>query len=265
MIRKNIYSRITESIIKAHHDNNLDTAMEDGHEMENMGKKIVAIITADPDQDLDWESEYEPFGATELTADDEAECCEHEGIEHDTCPSCGTDVDGHIVSDDEDDDSEENDDMEDIMIGGGFESEDEGDEYEDMDVKDILVDILHELKGEEGETEDEGAFETADENPMFGGSSDDEESDDDEDEDYDSMLGDNGSSEWETSDDEDDDYEDEDDYDYDEEEDFETPTQEVDEAMFDAPDQPGFKDAEVKQSQEQEEDEVYIFDALDNI
>ena len=262
MIRKNIYSRITESIIKAHHDNNLDTAMEDGHEMENMGKKIVAIITADPDQDLDWESEYEPFGATELTADDEAECCEHEGIEHDTCPSCGTDVDGHIVSDDEDDDSEENDDMEDIMIGGGFESEDEGDEYEDMDVKDILVDILHELKGEDSEEgESEGAFETDDENPMFGSSSEDE--DDDEDEDYDSMLGDNGSSEWETSDDEDDDYENEDDYD--EEEDFETPTQEVDEAMFDAPDQPGFKDTEVKQSQEQEEDEVYIFDALDNI
>ena len=264
MIRKNIYSRITESIIKAHHDNNLDTAMEDGHEMENMGKKIVAIITADPDQDLDWESEYEPFGAAELTADDEAECCEHEGIEHDTCPSCGTDVDGHIVSDDEDDDSEDNDDMEDIMNGGGFESEDEGDEYEDMDVKDILVDILQELKGEDSDSEDEGAFETSDENPMFGSSSDDEESDDDdEDEDYDSMLGDNGSSEWETSDDEDDDYEDEDDYD--EEEDFETPTQEVDEAMFDAPDQPGFKDAEVKQSQEQEEDEVYIFDALDNI
>jgi hypothetical protein len=156
--------------------------------------------------------------------------------------------------------------MEDIMIGGGFESEDEGDEYEDMDVKDILVDILHELKGEEGETEEEGAFETSDENPMFGSSSDDEESDDDdEDEDYDSMLGDNGSSEWESSDDEDDDDEDED-Y-YDEEEDFETPTEEVDEAMFDSPEQPGFQDAEVKQSnpQEQEEDEVYIFDALDNI
>ena len=258
MIRKNIYSRITESIIKAHHDNNLDTAMEDGHEMENMGKKIVAIITADPDQDLDWESEYEPFGATELTADDEAECCEHEGIEHDTCPSCGTDVDGHIVSDDEDDDSEENDDMEDIMIGGGFETED--DDMEDMDVKDILVDILHELKGEdsEDETEDEGAFETADENPMFGGSSDDEESDDDdEDEDSDSMLGDHGSSEWESSDDEDGD---DDEDDYDEEEDFESPfdeNQEVDEAMFNRP-------TDGTLSQEQEEDEVFVFDALDN-
>ena len=180
MIRKNYYKRITESIIKAHHDNNLDSAMEDGHEMENMGKKIVAIITADPDQDLDWQSEYEPFGATELTADDEAECCEHEGIEgdHELCTSCGYDVD--CEGDDCEDD--ENDDQEDIMIGGGFETEDEGDEYEDMDVKDILVDILHELKGEdsEDESEDEGAFETSDENPMFGSSSDDEESDDDE-------------------------------------------------------------------------------------
>ena len=69
MIRKNIYSRITESIVNAYHDNNLDTAMDDGHEMENMGKKIVAIITADPDQDLDWESEYQPFGATEISDD----------------------------------------------------------------------------------------------------------------------------------------------------------------------------------------------------
>lgn len=250
MIRKNIYSRITESIIKAHHDHNLDSAMEDDGS-ENMGKKIVAIITADPDQDLDWDSEYEPFGATELTADDEAECCEHEGIEHDTCPSCGTDVDGHIVSDDEYDDSEENDDMEDLMIGGGFEDEAE-DDYEDMDVKDILVDILQELKGEDSDSEEEGAFETSDENPMFG-SSDDSEDEDDDDEDYDSMLGDNGSSEWETSDDEDDDTESEDDYD--EEEDAEMPSfdnQEVDEKIFQ------------DKTQEQEEDEVYTWDALDN-
>ena len=251
MIRKNIYSRITESIIKAHHDTNLDSAMEDGHEMENMGKKIVAIITADPDQDLDWESEYEPFGATELTADDEAECCEHEGIEHDTCPSCGTDVDGHIVSDDEDDDSEENDDMEDIMIGGGFESEDEVDEYDDMDVKDILVDILQELKGEDSDSEEEGAFETSDENPMFGGSSDDEESDDewedDEDEDADGMLA--AQDDW-SSEESDDDDESEDDYD--EEEDFEVPAN-----VNDNPEQ-------LQNPQEQEEDEVEIFDCLDN-
>lgn len=257
MIRKNIYSRITESIIKAHHDNNLDTAMEDGHEMENMGKKIVAIITADPDEDLDWESEYEPFGATELTADDEHEAMEHEGIEsdHELCPSCGYDVD----CEGDDCEDEDDDDMEDIMIGGGFESEDEGDEYEDMDVKDILVDILQELKGEDSEEgESEGAFETSDENPMFGGSSDDEsDDDDDDDEDYDSMLGDNGSSEWETSDDESDD---DDSDDYDEEEDFESPfdeNQEVDEAMFNRP-------TDGTLSQEQEEDEVYVFDALDN-
>ena len=254
MIRKNIYSRITESIIKAHHDTNLDSAMEDGHEMENMGKKIVAIITADPDQDLDWESEYEPFGATELTSDDEAECCEHEGIEHDTCPSCGTDVDGHIVSDDEDDDTEENDDMEDIMIGGGFESEDEVDEYEDMDVKDILVDILQELKGEDSEEgEDEGAFETSDENPMFGGSSDDEESDDewedDEDEDADSML--SAQDDW-SSDESDDETEE----DYDDEEDNEC-----------LADENGVEQENVQgmlAAPEQEEDEVEIFDCLDN-
>lgn len=252
MIRKNIYSRITESIIKAHHDTNLDSAMEDGHEMENMGKKIVAIITADPDQDLDWESEYEPFGATELTSDDEAECCEHEGIEHDTCPSCGTDVDGHIVSDDEDDDSEENDDMEDIMIGGGFESEDEGDEYEDMDVKDILVDILHELKGEDSEEgEDEGAFETSDENPMFGGSSDDEEDDyeDDEDEDADSML--SAQDDWSSEESDSEDKEE----DYDDEEDFEAPVDDMGEEDM---------DDMLASPQEQEEDEVEIFDCLDN-
>lgn len=216
MIRKNIYSRITESIVSAYHDNNLDSAMEDGHEMENMGKKIVAIITADPDQDLDWESEYEPFGATELTADDDAECCEHEGIEHDTCPSCGSDVDGYIVSDDEDDDTEENDDMEDLMIGGGFESEDEVDEYEYKDVKDILVDILQELKGED--SEEEGTFETSDGNPMFGDTedSDDEEDDyeDDEDEDVDSML---AAQDDQSSEESDDDSEEE----YDEEEDNE--------------------------------------------
>ena len=252
MIRKNIYSRITESIVNAYHDNNLDSAMDDGHEMENMGKKIVAIITADPDQDLDWESEYEPFGATELSADDEQEAMEHEGMEsdHELCPSCGYDVDceGDECEDDE------NDDMEDIMIGGGFESEDEVDEYEDMDVKDILVDILQELKGEDSDSEEEGAFETSDENPMFGGSeeSDDEEDDyeGDEDEDADSMLA--AQDDWssEESDDDESDSEEE----YDEEEDFESP-------MID-----GEEDTEdmCASPQEQEEDEVEIFDCLDN-
>lgn len=255
MIRKNIYSRITESIVNAYHDNNLDTAMDDGHEMENMGKKIVAIITADPDQDLDWESEYEPFGATELTADDEQEAMEHDGIEtadecegdecdaeQDVCVSCG-----HPVMDDEDDD-----DQEDIMIGGGFESEDEVDEYEDMDVKDILVDILQELKGEDSDSEEEGAFETSDENPMFGGSeeSDDEEDDyeDDEDEDADSMLA--AQDDW-SSEESDDDSEEE----YDEEEDFEGVAddegleQENVEGMLTSP---------------ENEEEVEIFDCLDN-
>lgn len=253
MIRKNIYSRITESIVNAYHDNNLDTAMDDGHEMENMGKKIVAIITADPDQDLDWESEYEPFGATELTADDEQEAMEHEGMEsdHELCPSCGYDVDceGDECEDDE------NDDMEDIMIGGGFESEDEVDDYEDMDVKDILVDILQELKGEDSDSdsEEEGAFETSDENPMFGGSeeSDDEEDDyEDDEDDADSMLA--PQDDWgsEESDDDESDSEEE----YDEEEDFESP-------MID-----GEEDTEdmCASPQEQEEDEVEIFDCLDN-
>lgn len=243
MIRKNIYSRITESIVNAYHDNNLDSAMDDGHEMENMGKKIVAIITADPDQDLDWESEYEPFGATELTADDEQEAMEHEGMEsdHELCPSCGYDVD--CEGDDCEDD--ENDDMEDIMIGGGFESED--DDYEDMDVKDILVDILHELKGEDSDSEDEGAFETSDENPMFGGS---EESDDDEDddEDVDSML--EPQNDW-ASDESDDDSEEE----YDDEEDFENPTEDG----LEVEDYEG-----MMTSPENEEDEVEIFDCLDN-
>lgn len=198
MQKRNYYKTITESIVKAHHYTNLDSAMEDGHEMENMGKKIVAIITADPDQDLDWESEYEPFGATELTDEDEKECCEHEGIEsdHELCQSCGYDVDC------EDD---ENDDMEDIMIGGGFESS--NDEFENADIKDILVDILHELRGDEEESDDD-EIEISDENPMFG-DSDDEESDDeesdDEDEDVDSMLA--AQDDWssEESDDEDED------------------------------------------------------------
>ena len=258
MIRKNIYSRITESIVNAYHDNNLDTAMDDGHEMENMGKKIVAIITADPDQDLDWESEYEPFGATELTADDEHEAMEHDGIEtadecegdecdaeQDICVSCG-----HPVMDDEDDD-----DMEDIMIGGGFESEDEGDDYEDMDVKDILVDILQELKGED--SEDEGAFETSDENPMFGGSSDDEESDDewedDDDEDVDGMLA--SQDDW-SSEESDDDSDDSEDYeDYDEEEDNEA-----------LADENGVEQENVEGmlASPENEEEVEIFDCLDN-
>jgi hypothetical protein len=255
MIRKNIYSRITESIVNAYHDNNLDSAMDDGHEMENMGKKIVAIITADPDQDLDWESEYEPFGATELSADDEQEAMEHEGMEsdHELCPSCGYDVDceGDECEDDE------NDDMEDIMIGGGFESEDEGDDYEDMDVKDILIDILQELKGEDSDSdsEEEGAFETSDENPMFGGSdeSDDEDEDyeGDEDEDADSMLA--AQDDWssEESDDDESDSEEE----YDEEEDFEG-----------VADDEGIEQEDVDgmlTSPEQEED-VEIFDCLDN-
>jgi hypothetical protein len=220
--------------------------------MENMGKKIVAIITADPDQDLDWGSEYEPFGATELTADDEQEAMEHEGMEsdHELCPSCGYDVDceGDECEDDE------NDDQEDIMIGGGFESEDEVDEYEDMDVKDILVDILHELKGEdseEGETEEEGAFETSDENPMFGGSSDDEDDyEDDEDEDADSML--SAQDDW-SSEESDDDAETEEDYD--DEEDFEAPVDDMGEEDM---------DDMLAAPQEQEEDEVEIFDCLDN-
>lgn len=252
MIRKNIYSRITESIVNAYHDKNLDTAMDDGHEMENMGKKIVAIITADPDQDLDWESEYEPFGATELSDEDEKEAMEHEGMEsdHELCPSCGYDVDceGDECEDDE------NDDMEDIMIGGGFESEDEVDEYEDMDVKDILVDILQELKGEDSDSEEEGAFETSDENPMFGGSeeSDDEEDDYEDDEDVDSMLA--AQDDWssEESDDDESDSEEE----YDEEEDFEG-----------VADDEGLEQEDVDgmlTSPEQEEDEVEIFDCLDN-
>lgn len=253
MIRKNIYSRITESIVNAYHDNNLDSAMEDGHEMENMGKKIVAIITADPDQDLDWESEYEPFGASELTADDEQEAMEHEGMEsdHELCPSCGYDVDceGDECEDDE------NDDMEDIMIGGGFESEGEVDEYEDMDVKDILVDILQELKGEDSDSEEEGAFETSDENPMFGSSeeSDDEEDDyedDEDDADADDML--SAQDDWSSEESDDDDSEE----DYDGEEDFEG-----------VADDEGIEQEDVNgilASPENEEDEVYVFDALDN-
>lgn len=244
MIRKNIYSRITESIIQAHRDTTLDSAMDDDGS-ENMGKKIVAIITADPDQDLDWESEYEPFGATELTADDEQEAFEHEGMEseHDTCPSCGYDVDC------EGDECEDDDDMETPMIGGGFEDEAE-DDYEDMDVKDILVDILHELKGEDSEdSEDEGAFETSDENPMFGSSDDTEDEGDDEDEDVESML--EPQDDWasEESDSQDDGGEE----DYDDEEDFETPAEDG----LETEDYDG-----MMASPEQEE--VEIFDSLDN-
>ena len=249
MIRKNYYKRITESIIQAHRDNTLDSAMDDGGS-ENMGKKIVAIITADPDQDLDWESEYEPFGATELTADDEQEAMKHEGMEsdHEFCPSCGYDVD--CEGDDCEDD--DNDDMEDLMIGGGFEDEAE-DDYENMDVKDILVDILQELKGEDSEdSEDEDAFETSDENPMFGGS-DDTEDEDDDDEDVEGML--EPQNDWasEESDSQEDDGDDES---YDDEEDFETP-------MEDGAEEEDF-DSMMKAPQEQEEDEVEIFDSLDN-
>jgi len=218
---------------------------------ENMGKKIVAIITADPDQDLDWESEYEPFGATELTADDEQEAMEHEGMEseHDTCPSCGYDVDC------EGDECEDDDEMETPMIGGGFEDEAE-DDYEDMDVKDILVDILHELKGEDSEeSEDEDAFETSDENPMFGSSDETEDEgddyeDDDEDEDVEGML--EPQDDWasEESDSQEDDGDEED---YDDEEDFETPTEDG----LETEDYDGMMTSP-------EQEEVEIFDSLDN-
>lgn len=241
MIRKNIYSRITESIVNAYHDHNLDTAMEDDGS-ENMGKKIVAIITADPDEDIDWESEYEPFGATELTDADEQEAMEHEGMEsdHELCPSCGYDVD--CEGDEYEDDEDEND-TEAPMIGGGFEDEAE-DDYEDMDVKDILVDILQELKGEDSEdSEDEDAFETSDENPMFDGESDesDTEAEDEyeDDDDYDAMLSGDNESDWAADEEASDDEED-----YDDEEDFEQPIDDM--------------------CQQQEEDEVYTFDALDN-
>ena len=250
MIRKNYYKRITESIIQAHRDNTLDSAMDDDGS-ENMGKKIVAIITADPDQDLDWESEYEPFGATELTADDEQEAMEHEGMEseHDTCPSCGYDVDC------EGDECEDDDEMETPMIGGGFEDEAE-DDYEDMDVKDILVDILHELKGEDSEeSEDEDAFETSDENPMFGSSDETEDEgddyeDDDEDEDVEGML--EPQDDWasEESDSQEDDGDEED---YDDEEDFETPTEDG----LETEDYDGMMTSP-------EQEEVEIFDSLDN-
>jgi hypothetical protein len=226
MQKRNYYKTITESIVKAHHYTNLDSAMEDGYEMDNMGKKIVAIITADPDQDLDWESEYEPFGATELSDEDEKECCEHEGIEsdHELCPSCGYDVD----CEDDDCEDDENDDMEDIMIGGGFESS--NDEFENADIKDILVDILHELRGDEEESDDE-EIEISDENPMFGDSddeeSDDESDDEDEDEDVDSMLA--AQNDWssEESDDEGDDDEESDDEEKEEEEEEEGDMDEI--------------------------------------
>ena len=240
MIRKNIYSRITESIVNAYHDNNLDSAMDDGHEMENIGKKIVAIITADPDQDLDWESEYQPFGATEIS-DDECEGDECDA-EQDTCVSCG-----HPVMDVEDDD-----DQEDIMIGGGFETEDEDDDFEGMDVKDILVDILHELRGED--SDDEDSFESSDENPMFGGSSDDEESDDewedDDNEDVDGMLA--SQDDW-ASEESDDDSDESDDYD--EEEDNEA-----------LADENGVEQENVEGmlASPENEEEVEIFDCLDN-
>lgn len=241
MIRKNIYSRITESIIQAHRDTTLDSAMDDDGS-ENMGKKIVAIITADPDQDLDWESEYEPFGATELTADDE-----QEAFEHDTCPSCGYDVDC------EGDECEDDDEMETPMIGGGFEDEAE-DDYEDMDVKDILVDILHELKGEDSEDSEDGdAFETSDENPMFGSSDDTEDEgddyEDDEDEDVESML--EPQDDWASE--ESDSQEDGGEENYDDEEDFETPAEDG----LETEDYDG-----MMASPEQEE--VEIFDSLDN-
>lgn len=250
MIRKNYYKRITESIIQAHRDTTLDSAMDDDGS-ENMGKKIVAIITADPDQDLDWESEYEPFGATELTADDEQEAMEHEGMEsdHELCPSCGYDVDC------EGDECEDDDEMETPMIGGGFEDEAE-DDYEDMDVKDILVDILHELKGEDSEDESDDAFETSDENPMFGGESDDTEDegddweDDDEDEDVEGML--EPQNDWasEESDSQEDDGDEED---YDDEEDFETPAEDG----LETEDYDGMMTSP-------EQEEVEIFDSLDN-
>ena len=219
MIRKNIYSRITESIIQAHRDTTLDSALEsDGS--ENIGKKIVAIITADPDQDLDWESEYEPFGATELTTDDEQEAMEHEGMEsdHELCPSCGYDVD--CDGDECEDDSEWEDDewgeqageVEEPVIGSGF-----SDDYENAEIKDILIDILDELRGDDSEEDDD--FESSEENSMF-----DDSDDDDEDEDVDSML--EPKDDWASEESDEQDGDDDEQDDFDEEEDFEIPADE---------------------------------------
>ena len=215
MLKKNIYSRITESIVSAYHDNNLDTAMA-CPQKDSVGKKIVAIITADPDGDLDWSSEYEPFGASQLTHEDQVECCDYQGICYDDeqdddelCPSCGYDIELE---------DQENDDMEDLMIGGEVEDEEYSSGDQMSDIKDVLVDILHELRGDsqEQELDDEQEVQDQDEdfNPMFGDSqeqdSDEEEDqDDDEQEDSDELL--SAKSDWASDEQEDSDEEDQDD------------------------------------------------------
>ena len=69
MIYRRKYDRLIESIVSAYDNENLTTpeSMIGGN---GIGKKVVAIITSDPDQNIDWSSEYQPFGATELTDDD---------------------------------------------------------------------------------------------------------------------------------------------------------------------------------------------------
>lgn len=83
MIYRRKYDRLIESIVSAYDNENLTTpeSMIGGN---GIGKKVVAIITSDPDQNIDWSSEYQPFGATELTDDDYQEIA-------DDCGTCNAD------------------------------------------------------------------------------------------------------------------------------------------------------------------------------
>lgn len=241
MIRKNYYKRITESIVKAYHDNNLDSAMDS--QEDNMGKKIVAIITADPDQDLEWDHEYQPFGRTSLTQDDEDEAYAYE-FGDDECEGEDCEHEGEC----------EGDECDEPVIGSGFEDDDEDEfEYEDEDdaeglesIKDVLMDIRDELSHLHAGDDDEAEFETSDENPMFGGSeeSDDEWSDDEEDDGEAALEA--PESDW-SDDEESEDDEWSDDEEYDEEEDFEEATHDTHQEQEDSTD-----------------DEIAIFDCLDN-
>lgn len=233
MIRKNYYKRITESIVKAYHDNNLDSAM--GSQEENMGKKIVAIITADPDQDLEWDHEYQPFGRTSLTQDDEDEAYAYE-FGDDECEGEDCEHEGEC----------EGDECDEPVIGGGFEDEFEYEDEDDAEglasIKNVLMDIRDELSHLHA-GDDDDSWEADDENPMFGGSeeSDDEWSDDEEDDGEAALEA--PESDW--SDDEE-----SDDEEYDEEEDFEAPADE--------------DDFDVQEQEESTDDEIAVFDCLDN-
>lgn len=164
MIYRRKYDRLIESIVSAYDNENLTTpeSMIGGN---GIGKKVVAIITSDPDQNIDWSSEYQPFGATELTDDDYQEIADDCGTcnadetcnfsDESSCKEILTQILDELVSlrggDDEKEEVDEEEDGEDPTCAGcklpdeqkkDVQENEENEEDEEDDIVFILTDRL---------------------------------------------------------------------------------------------------------------------------